>query len=163
MGKSRHPHPRQHLQSPYHTSRYHILPTSLCIKNLWKLLSASPFTKSCKGWSPGGKHILLWLFGQFGRSLFPFRGRCVRSAPCPGTRQQRGADSRASIPAGRGEHSLPGAGWKEERLNEWTNEWVSSFAFPAALIFSFLLFCRGAGSGLSSELGYLKVMSWWHK
>lgn len=79
----------------------------------------------------------------------------------PGSRPAEGADSHTSIPGCCREHSLPGM--VNERDTEWmngcTNEWVSSSDFQLLR----LLCYRGAGSGLSSELGHLKAMCWWHK
>lgn len=156
MGRLRHPHPRQHLQPPYHK-----LPVSayrIC-ENCCQLLLAQSHARADH--LPGNTSFCDY-WGSLGSRCFPSRVRAP-GEEWPGPRQQRGADSRASLPAGRREHSLPGAGWMKRWLNEWTNQWVSSFAFPAALIFSFLLCWRGAGSGLFNVLGYLKMMSWWHK
>lgn len=125
------------------------------MKNLWKLLSASPCTQSCKGWSPAGKTSLCADWG----GLCPAEVWLCSSLP--GTSQQRGADTAHPSPPAAREHSLPA--WWMKGLNEWTNQWVPSFAFPAALIFTFLLCWRGAGSERTSELGYLEVMCWWHK
>lgn len=116
-----------------------------------------PCTESCKCWSPVWKNTVSQLLAVWTLVAFqladngPWGG--LATGPCC-----------VRVPAGRGEptavhRSLPDA--RKHKLQR--NEWMSAFAFPAALIFSFLLCCGGAGSGLSSELENLEVMCWWHK